>query len=309
MTQTMKYIFGPVPSRRLGKSLGIDVIPPKTCTFDCIYCQVGRTTSKSVTREDFVPIEPIINELKEVLKSKKPDYITISGSGEPTLFSNLGTLIDEIRKTTDIKIAVITNGSLLYKSEVRKDLLKTDLVLPTLAADSKNTYDKIHRHHDDISFEKHVEGLIKFREEYSGQIWLEIFFMKNVNDSPQQVDMISNIASQVNADKIQLNTCSRPSADKCEIVKETFLEEISSKFKPKAEVIADYPESAGHNKADEQEILDYLARRPATIEDLSSALDIASLELLKVLPHMVENKLIESYHWNQKVYYKVASKK
>ncbi|GAG90670.1 unnamed protein product, partial [marine sediment metagenome] len=170
-----EYIFGPVPSRRLGRSLGIDLVPFKTCTYDCIYCQLGRTTNKTLARKDWAPINRVIKQLSSKLDSK-PDYITLSGSGEPTLFSRLEELISKIKNITDIPVAVLTNGSLLWLPEVRNALKAADMVVPSLDAGSSQIFQYVNRPHRDITFSRMLEGLVKFRNEYNGKYWLEVFF-------------------------------------------------------------------------------------------------------------------------------------
>ncbi|MCK4583355.1 radical SAM protein, partial [Candidatus Bathyarchaeota archaeon] len=163
-----EYIFGPVPSRRLGRSLGVDLVPFKTCTCDCIYCQLGRTTNKTIERKEWVPTDSVIEQFKEKLDSN-PDYITLSGSGEPTLFSQLEELISRIKDITDIPVAVLTNGSLLWLPEVRRTLKPADLVVPSLDAGSNQIFQYVNRPHHDITFSKMLEGLVKFRDEYDGK--------------------------------------------------------------------------------------------------------------------------------------------
>ncbi len=170
----MTYIFGPVPSRRLGRSLGVDLVPFKTCSYDCIYCQLGRTTNQTVERREWVPLDAVLAELRGKLASQ-PDYITLSGSGEPTLYSRLDELIDGIRAMTEVPIAVLTNGSLLWQPEVRSKLLRAHLVIPSLDAGDERTFQAIDRPHGTISFKRMLWGLIDFRREYQGQYWLEVF--------------------------------------------------------------------------------------------------------------------------------------
>jgi len=158
----MAYVFGPVPSRRLGRSLGVDVVPLKTCTYDCIYCQLGRTTRKTTERREWVPLEDVISELAEKL-SAEPDYVTLSGSGEPTLYSRIGELIQRIKRLTDIPVAVLTNGSLLWDPGVRKDLLRADLVVPSLDAADAGMFRVVNRPHEDISFDQMLRGLKESR--------------------------------------------------------------------------------------------------------------------------------------------------
>jgi wyosine [tRNA(Phe)-imidazoG37] synthetase (radical SAM superfamily) len=169
-----KYVFGPVPSRRLGRSLGIDLVPFKTCTYDCIYCQLGRTTCKTLERKEWVPLDMVVDELRQRLDSR-PDYITLSGSGEPTLFSRVDKLVDRIKQITTIPIAVLTNGSLLADKDVQRQLFKADVVLPSLDAGNDALFRLVNRPHEEISFERMLGGLIDFRRRFAGQYWLEVF--------------------------------------------------------------------------------------------------------------------------------------
>jgi len=179
-----KYIFGPVPSRRLGRSLGVDLVPYKTCTFDCIYCDLGRTTRKTTSRQSYVPPEEIQGELEFSLSvlEKKPDYITLSGSGEPTLNTNIGEIIQRIKEITSIPIAILTNSSLFSLDEVRSDLSEADLVLPSLDAITPALFEYINRPALSLKIEEIISGLIQFRKQYRGQIWLEVLFCRGVND-------------------------------------------------------------------------------------------------------------------------------
>ena len=187
-----KYIFGPVPSRRLGRSLGVDLVPYKTCTFDCIYCDLGRTTHKTTFRQPFVSPEEIQKELELTLSvlDKKPDFITLSGSGEPTLNSNIGEIIRGVKEITSIPVAVLTNSSLLTLEEVRKDLLEADLVLPSLDAITPSLFEYINRPHSSLRIEEILSGLIQFRKQYRGQIWLEILFCRGVNDGKDEIEKL-----------------------------------------------------------------------------------------------------------------------
>ena len=159
-----QHVFGPVPSRRLGRSLGVDLVPFKVCTYDCIYCQLGRTTCKTTERKEWVPLNEVCASLRDTLDTK-PDFITLSGSGEPTLFSRPGELIRSIKDLTDVPVAVLTNGSLLSVPEVRAGLLEADLVVPSLDAGNERLFRIVNRPHEDIAFDRMVEGLIAFRQE------------------------------------------------------------------------------------------------------------------------------------------------
>jgi wyosine [tRNA(Phe)-imidazoG37] synthetase (radical SAM superfamily) len=183
------HIYGPVPSRRLGRSLGVDIVPAKICTLDCVYCQIGRTTEKSTVRRAFFDVRAVLGELKSRLAGGvDADYITIGGSGEPTLNAQLGLLIDGIRQITDIPVAIITNGTLLYRADVRADCAKADVVIPSLDAADAEAFQAVNRPAPDISIEKLVLGLVQFREEFAGQIWLEVFLVEGVNTGPEQIE-------------------------------------------------------------------------------------------------------------------------
>ena len=208
----MRYIFGPVPSRRLGRSLGVDLVPFKTCTYDCIYCQLGRTTNKTVERREWVPLDDVLAELKDKLATS-PDYITLSGSGEPTLHSRIGEVIEQIRSLTDVPVAVLTNGSLLWQEDVRRQLVTADLVVPSLDAGNRTVFQVVNRPHPDISFEKLLEGLAAFRNEYGGMYWLEVFVLAGYTAIPAEAQKLAECVRRIAPDRVQLNTVTRPPAE------------------------------------------------------------------------------------------------
>ena len=185
MTRRYRHLYGPVPSRRLGRSLGVDLVPFKVCTYDCIYCQIGKTTDKTLLRKEYIPVEEILEELRCFFdgEGSSVDYISLGGSGEPTLHSGLGSIIKGIKALTSIPVAVITNGALLSEEEVRKDLLQADVVLPSLDAASQEVFARINRPCFGFSVEEVIEGQVEFRKIYKGKIWLEILFCKGVNDT------------------------------------------------------------------------------------------------------------------------------
>ena len=207
-----KYIFGPVPSRRLGRSLGVDLVPYKTCTFDCIYCDLGRTTRKTISRQSYVSPEEIQGELELYLSvlDKKPDFITLSGSGEPTLNTNIGEIIRRIKDITSIPVAILTNSSLLSLDEVRRDLSEADVVLPSLDAITPALFEYINRPHPSLRIEEIISGLIQFRKQYRGQIWLEILFCRGVNDGKEEIEKLKGVIERIQPDRVQLNTPVRP---------------------------------------------------------------------------------------------------
>jgi wyosine [tRNA(Phe)-imidazoG37] synthetase (radical SAM superfamily) len=211
--EMMKFVFGPVPSRRLGQSLGIDTIPLKTCNWNCIYCQLGRTMPLTNERREYVPAEEILLEVEQALRSRlngEVDWVTFVGSGEPTLHSRIGWLIRQIKLRTNKPIAVITNGSLLYLPEVRKELSVADAILPTLDAGTAELYRKINRPHPEITFERLVDGLIAFRKEYQGKLWVEVMVVRGLNDTPQALEDISKVLQRVKPDAVHINLPTRP---------------------------------------------------------------------------------------------------
>ena len=207
----MKYIYGPVKSRRLGLSLGITLTPYKTCSFNCVYCQLGKTTQLAGERKEYIPIEEILNELKSWLENntdevKNLNYITLSGSGEPTLNIKLGQLIAEIKKITNVAVAVITNASLLNDPLVRKDLSLVGLIVPSLDSVTAKILTKIDRPHPAIKLENIIDGLINLKKEFRGKIWLEVMLVKGINDDLRQIKKLKEVTDRINPDKIQLNS-------------------------------------------------------------------------------------------------------
>jgi wyosine [tRNA(Phe)-imidazoG37] synthetase (radical SAM superfamily) len=305
----MKYVFGPVPSRRLGRSLGIDLIPFKACTFDCLYCQLGPTETKTVEPRDEISIDEVMAELKAKLPSH-PDYITLSGSGEPTLYARIGELIDEIHAITDVPVAVITNGSLLWNEEVRNHLLKADVVMPSLDAGDEDTFQRVNRPHRGLTFQRLVEGLIAFRREYSGQYWLEVLLLAGLTDSEAEVGKIAELAERIKPDRVQLNTCVRPGADKSAgMVGRDRLLSLAMLFSPRAEVIADYQTgpSATHGRAEKEEILEMLGRHPSTAEEMAAALGLHPTGVAECLEGLLHEGLVElSGGGNGDVHYVVS---
>lgn len=210
----MKYIYGPVPSRRLGRSLGISPIPKKTCNYSCIYCQLGRTDRMTNQRHLFFPVEDILEEFREVLLQQPEfDVVTIVGEGEPTLYLGLGELIRQIRQLTDNPIAVITNGALLYDRAVQEDLNQADLVLPTLDAWDEASFRRINRPHGSLSYQQVLDGLIEYSHSCHGQLWLELMLMKGINDDDASLAKYKELLKSIRYDRLYLNTPVRPPAE------------------------------------------------------------------------------------------------
>ena len=302
----MNHVFGPVPSRRLGRSLGVDLVPFKTCSYDCIYCQLGRTTNKTVERREWVPLDEVVDELKGKL-STKPDYITLSGSGEPTLYSRLDELIAGIRSMTDIPIAVLTNGSLLWQEEVRSGLMNAHLVIPSLDAGDSTMFETINRPEKSITFEKMLGGLIDFRHQFHGEYWLEVLLMEGYTGILTEVQKIAACVRQINPDRLQINTVTRPpTEDYAVTIQPKRLKELATLFDPPVEVIADF--RGVHQQEDfcdgRNTVLEMLQRRPCTIEDIASGLGIHRNEAVKYIEELTAHNLIETTSATGKLYYK-----
>lgn len=303
-----KYTYGPVPSRRLGFSLGIDVIPHKNCSFDCIYCQLGKTVHKTLARKEYMPAELILEEVRRVLKGNaRIDYLTFSGSGEPTLHKRIGYLVNEIKKITEIPIAVLTNGSLLYMPEVRNDLLNADVVVPTLCTVNGEIFQKIHRSHAGLDIGKIIEGNVEFRKMYKGKIWLEVMLIKGINDEPDQIKELKRAIDRINPDKIHLNTVVRPPSEEyAHPVSPETLQRSKGILGEKCEIIVDFgPKTITGQHLDHLDrIAAIIARRPVTIDDLVKISGLHKNEILKYIQVLLKQVKIEMSRHNQKEYYR-----
>jgi wyosine [tRNA(Phe)-imidazoG37] synthetase (radical SAM superfamily) len=303
------FVFGPIPSRRLGLSLGVDVVPLKKCSFDCIYCQLGKTAEPTLTRGRYVPITEVMEQLKQKL-SEHPhlDYITFSGSGEPTLNSDIGEIILSIKRHTSIPVAVLTNGSLLWDKQVQEALKEADLVIPSLDAGSADVFRRINRPHPGLDFEKIVRGLAEFRRVYDGQIWLEIFLLEGVNTTASEILEIKKHVDIIRPDRIQLNSVARPPAeDFARKVSHEDMIRIQSLFGERAEIIAPYEKAPGtaRGRATTDDVLATLQRRACTAEDIASGLAIHINEAIKHLAQLEEQGLLQKIRKDTKLYYQV----
>ena len=210
----MKYVFGPLSSKRLGQSLGVDLLPPKSCTWNCVYCQLGKTKKFATDMQEFFPREGILAEIREALAINKGiDWITFVGSGETMLYKGIGWLIAEVKKLTSIPVAVITNGSLLYLPEVREELLQADAVLPSLNAGSEALHTQIDRPAQGLTFSQHIEGLVAFRREYKGRLWIEVMLLGGINDSDEALRDLAAVLKEINPDMVHLVLPTRPAPE------------------------------------------------------------------------------------------------
>jgi wyosine [tRNA(Phe)-imidazoG37] synthetase (radical SAM superfamily) len=306
-----RYLYGPVPSRRLGWSLGIDLVPHKICTYDCIYCQIGNTTEKTLVRKEYVPVREILEEVRRFLKEETSsiDHLSLSGSGEPTLHSQIRSIIEGIKIITSIPMAVITNGSLLYEEEVRQDLLRADIILPSLDAVSTEVFMKINRPCPGFSIEKVIGGLVEFRKIYKGLIWLEILFCKGVNDSKEELMRRKKVVDRIQPDRIHLNTVVRPPSEKWAApLSRKEMEEIGTFFGEKASIITEFDRhpSPVPEKDIKEEILKILKRRPLSLSDLSTGMGIPRDELDQYIEPLAESGKIQARIFGGSVYYEIG---
>ncbi|MDP2982519.1 MAG: radical SAM protein [Candidatus Latescibacter sp.] len=300
----MKYIFGPVPSRRLGISLGIDIIPFKTCTLSCIYCQIGNTPQTTLERKEYTPVSGVLAEISGFLAHHpRPDWITFSGSGEPTLHSGLGRLIRGVKAITNIPTCVITNGTLFFDPAVRRDVLEADAVMPSLDSAREETFRVICQNHPGLHVSEIIRGLADFRREYHGKIWLEIMLVDGMNDTPEDLSALRDAVQLIQPDAIHLNTVVRPPADRAaKSLSPERMEEIRKFFGEKAEVIASFTkEKSAETGKTQEDILEYIKRRPGSAEDLSAALGIEKEEVEKMLEELkARGEVREVEHWGKK---------
>ena len=307
-----KYLFGPVPSRRLGMSLGIDLIPSKVCSLNCVYCECGKTTNLTIERKEYVPYNKVTNELEHYFKNNPaPDYVTFSGSGEPTLNLKIGDIIKFLKSNYPyIPIAVLTNGTLFDQKKVRTELLDVDLVLPSLDAASESSFKKINRPFHTLNINKYIQGLIDFRKEYSGKIWLEVLILPGYNDNKKDLKLLKDAFVKIKPDRIQLNSLDRPGIlNTLRSATRNELQQIADFFGlDNVEIIASAPkrkEIKSYRKDTETAILETIFRRPCTLDDLSEILGLHKNEINKYLDVLESDDKIEIIRQSRGIFYKI----
>jgi wyosine [tRNA(Phe)-imidazoG37] synthetase (radical SAM superfamily) len=301
-----KHLFGPVPSRRFGRSLGIDLVPFKTCSFDCIFCQLGRTTRRTLARREYVPADEVIAELDTWLRSEgTADYITLAGSGEPTLNSEFGRIIDFARNATGIPVALLTNGSLLSDPEVRNQAAKASVVKVSLSAWNQCSLEQVNRPARGIEFKRLFEGQWLLRSQFRGELWLEVFLVSGINATAKDVAEIAELVKVIAPDRVQLNTAVRPPCEEfAYAVPEERLRELAQLFEPAAEVIAEYRcDASAKVQANEADILDLLERRPCTLEQIGRAFGLHRNEASKYLGKLGRSGRIRQLRKDGEVFY------
>jgi wyosine [tRNA(Phe)-imidazoG37] synthetase (radical SAM superfamily) len=293
---SFRYLFGPVPSRRLGVSLGIDLVPAKTCTYDCIYCECGKTTALSVERKSYAPVDEIIAELDEYLaRNPHLDFITFSGSGEPTLHSGIGIVADHLKDHhPGYRVALLTNGSLFWDPAVRDGVNRIDVIVPSLDAATERAFRRIDRPDSCLSIEAIIGGLERLREEYEGQIWLEIFIVPGINDTDAEIAALNRAIRRIRPDKIQLNTLDRPGVVSwITAATPADLERVALAIdNPHVEITGRPSCRSGIDSFSSDVLSDMtgtLRRRPCTVGDLSRIFGMHPNEINKYIQVLLEN--------------------
>lgn len=301
-----RHVFGPVPSRRLGLSLGVDLIPPKTCSYDCLYCQLGPTTRRTVTEAAYVSAEKIVQEAAQKLHQSRAEVLTLAGSGEPTLHSDIGSVIEGLKGLTDTRVALLTNGSLFWREAVRRRVMKADMILPTLTSAFEETFRRIHRPHPDLRLDLVLTGLRALRAEYTGSLWLEVVLLQGINDSEEELLALRRAIQEISPDKIHLNTVVRPPSDSRAVPLDTqALEEIKVFLGETAEVISEFPFEGkeGRKASSEEELLQILSRRPMRPEDTAEVMGLTLKEARNLLSRLCGMGIIRELGQSGETYY------
>ncbi len=293
-------------------SLGVDLVPHKVCSFDCVYCECGRTTKHTTGRMNYIPTEKVKQELSAFFKENPdPDYITFSGAGEPTLNAGLGEIIDHIRKIKpDLPVAVLTNASLFADPQVRKELLHASLVLPSLDAATEEAFREINRPVDGLNIRQIIDGLIRFRDEFRGDIWLEVFILPGMNNDERNLQALKEALGQIRPDRIQLNTLDRPgTVTGLEAAAAEELQRIKAFLGfPQTEIIAtaaSRQSGKAYRNDIEDAIIETIVRRPCTLQDLSSILGLHENEINKYLSALEAKRQVESTVLERGTFYRV----
>ncbi|MBM7622794.1 radical SAM protein [Sporohalobacter salinus] len=310
----LNHVFGPVPSRRLGVSLGIDLLSNKICTFDCVYCECGVTTELTSERKEYISTKEVIKELDHFLQTEPElDYITFSGSGEPTLHNKIGKIVSFLKNNyPDYKLALLTNGSFFAEQGLLDEISEIDLIVPSLDAVSEDTFEEINRPCTALSIDDIINGLINLSKNYEGEIWLEIFILSGVNDTKKEIEAFKEVIERVNPQRVQLNTLDRPGAeDWIESVVEERLKQIAADLGDKVEIIASFKprkEIKSFNQELKNEIIDLLKKRPCTNQDLAEILSIHANEVSKYIQTLLDDEIIEKQDGKRGIFYIVKEK-
>jgi len=310
--QSQRITYGPVPSRRLGRSLGIDLLPLKTCSYNCIYCQLGPTKRTRLRRANFRQPEVVTEAVRQALERKgKVDVLTLSGSGEPTLERRMGQIIRLLKRLFGLPVAVITNSSLLYRRSVREEICGADLILPSMDGWTETMFRRINRPHPGLKLEKVLEGLASLRREFKGQIWLEVLLVRGLNDDLEQIPGLLQWIRRINPDRVQLNTVTRPPAEPWAMASEQQrIQEIRTALGARAEIVASFKglmEKVSLSEL-EQRVVETVMRRPLSAEDLSSLFGLDPAQAAELLENMAGKNSWRAERIEGRTYYRAGSR-
>jgi wyosine [tRNA(Phe)-imidazoG37] synthetase (radical SAM superfamily) len=307
-----RHVYGPVPSRRLGRSLGVNPIPFKTCNHSCVYCQLGRTFHRTNERWDFFFREDIVREIRHsvTVLAARADCVTFMGEGEPTLCRSLGYLIQRTKDSVDLPVAVITNGSLLSRSDVRRELLKADLVLPSLDAADQKTYQRINRPHARLEINEIIEGLVRFRESFPGKLWIEVMLVRGINDAEAVLSGLREALQQIRPDRIHVNVPFRAPAERWVRPPDSKGLALARSLLTDA-VFIDSPESGPFTTAGFDSPLDAILmivrRHPMRKQQIAETLpDLSGAEVAAALRQLKKERRVQAITYGKETYYIVA---
>lgn len=306
MTKAYEYLFGPVPSRRLGRSLGVDLIPFKTCTMDCTFCQLGETPCAVSRRGDYVPMQDVLAELSQWLEADgQADHITLAGSGEPTLHNHFGDVFRWVKGHTGIASVLLTNGTLMHYPEVRADAALADKVKVTLSAWDETSFQQIHRPAQGVTFDLLVQGERAFRAEYPGELSVEVFIVEGMNSQVSNVRKIAEVVESINPDRIDLNTAVRPPAvEGVGASPEEHLHALAELFGPKASVAATFQKQGFQSlEISEEALLGLIKRHPASCSQLAGEFNLPEDKMFKTLKRMANAGLLDEEKRDGETYF------
>ncbi len=309
--KNMPHLFGPVLSRRLGRSLGLDLVPRKVCNMDCLYCEVGRTTVYTSERKPYIALDIIKASIEQAKEMEDVyDVLTITGSGEPTLNIYFEEAVELARSTVSKPVAVLTNSTLVYVSSIQEALAKVNFVLASLDSAREKSFRLVNRPVREVGLELIVEGLRALREKMKGELWLEILFVKGINDSPEDISALKSAIEYINPHRVQLNTVVRPPAyPMAKPLSFEEMEAIKHKLSEKAEIISS-PNTTTLAKrplpfAELSEwLINYLARRPANIEELTHVFGEEKEIILEALKFLEEEGRVKKVFHEGAVYFR-----
>lgn len=303
------YLFGPVPSRRLGLSLGVDLVPSKTCSLDCVYCESGPTTRLTVKRSALVPKDQVIAEIDRYFKTHEPpDAVTFSGAGEPTLHSDIGEIAGYIKeRCPGVRLVLLTNGTLFDREDVRRDAGRMDLVIADFDASDKGVFKILNRPHPSLDPDKMADGLVAFKKAFHGELWIEVFVVPGVNDHEAEVERIAQVVKRIGPDRVQVNTLDRPGAEAWVTPADKETLEAVTAVLGAGEVIGAYRkrvEARGDDGAASMRILEMVRRRPCTAEDLEESLGIVRGFIDEALEKLISSGQIQGERQARGIFYK-----